>query len=122
MPWDKLDPKLKSSNLKQVEFYEHLLNQVGLNIRKSDNPKIFPLDESFKDLDRLAQLEHARWNAERLLAGWRYGATKDIKKKLNPYIVKWEELSEEIRKYDYDPIKNVPVLLAKIGYEVYLNH
>jgi hypothetical protein len=105
-----------------VEFYEHLLNQVGLNIRKSDNPKIFPLDESFKDLDRLAQLEHARWNAERLLAGWRYGATKDIKKKLNPYIVKWEELSEEIRKYDYDPIKNVPVLLAKIGYEVYLNH
>jgi ppGpp synthetase/RelA/SpoT-type nucleotidyltranferase len=122
MPWDKLDPKLRSSNLRQVEFYEHLLNQVGLNIRKSDNPKIFLLDESFKDVDRLAQLEHARWNAERLLAGWRYGSPKDIKKKLNPCIVRWDDLSEEIRKYDYDPIKNIPTLLAKIGYEVYLDH
>jgi ppGpp synthetase/RelA/SpoT-type nucleotidyltranferase len=121
MSWDKLDPKLKSSNLKQVEFYEHLLNQVGLGIRKSDNPKVFPLDAILKDIDRLAQLEHARWNAERLLAGWRYGATKDIKKKLNPCIVKWDDLSEEIRKYDYDPIKNIPVLLAKIGYEVYVD-
>jgi ppGpp synthetase/RelA/SpoT-type nucleotidyltranferase len=119
MPWDKLDPKLKTSNLKQVEFYEHLLNQVGLGIRKSDNPKIFHLDESFTNIDRLAQLEHARWNAERLLAGWRYGATKDIKKKLNPYIVKWDDLSDEIRKWDYDPIKNIPALLAKIGYEIY---
>ena len=25
MTWEKLDPKLKTSNLKQVEFYEHLL-------------------------------------------------------------------------------------------------
>jgi hypothetical protein len=105
-----------------VEFYEHLLNQVELSIRKTENPKIFPLDGTFKDIDRLAQLEHARWNAERLLAGWRYGAAKDIKKKLNPCIVSWDDLSEDIRKYDYDPIKNIPVLLAKIGYEIYPNH
>jgi len=118
MIWDKLDPKLKSSNLKQVEFYEHLLNQAGLSVRKSKKPKLFSLDENFKDFDRLAQLEHARWNAERLLAGWRYGATKDILKKLNPYIVKWDDLSEELRKYDYNPIRNIPLLLAKIGYEI----
>lgn len=118
MTWDKLDSKLKTSNLKQVEFYEHLLNQVGLGIRKSDNPELFPLDETFKDLDRLAQLEHARWNAERILAGWRYGSPKDIRKKLNPCIVKWDDLSEDIRKYDYDPIRNIPVLLTKIGYEI----
>jgi ppGpp synthetase/RelA/SpoT-type nucleotidyltranferase len=121
MTWDKLDPKLKTSNLKQVEFYEHLLNQVGLCIRKSDTPKIFQLDETFKDIDRLAQLEHARWNAERLLAGWRYGAVKDIKRKLNPCIVKWDELSDETKEYDYKPVRNIPFLLAKIGYEVYLN-
>jgi ppGpp synthetase/RelA/SpoT-type nucleotidyltranferase len=118
MTWDKLDPKLQISNIKQVEFYEHLLNQVGLSIRKSKKPSLFILDKGFKDLDRLAQLEHARWNAERLLSGWRYGAKKDIEKKLNPCIVKWDELSADIRKYDYDPIRNIPALLAKIGYEV----
>ena len=118
MSWDKLDPKLKSSNIKQVEFYEHLLNQVGLGIRKSENPGLYPLNESYKYFNRLARLEHARWNAERILAGWRYGTTRDIKKKLNPCILKWDDLGEDIKKYDYDPIRNIPALLAKIGYEV----
>jgi putative GTP pyrophosphokinase len=119
MSWDKLDPKLKISNLKQVEFYEHLLDQAGLGIRKSENPTILQFDDSFFGLERLAQLEHARWNAERLLAGWRYGPKKDIAKKLNPCIVKWDDLSKDIRQYDYKPVLNIPVLLAKIGYEVY---
>jgi ppGpp synthetase/RelA/SpoT-type nucleotidyltranferase len=121
MSWDKLDPKLRTSNLKQVEFYEHLLNQVGLKIRESKNPILYPISEEVNDFTRLAQLEHARWNAERLLAGWRYGVKKDIKEKLNPCIVKWDDLNEEIRKYDYIPIRNIPSLLAKIGYEVYRN-
>lgn len=118
MTWDKLDPKLISSNIKQVEFYEHLLNQVGLGIRKSKTPGLYPLNENFRDFDRLAQLEHARWNAERLLSGWRYGAKKDIANRLNPYILRWDDLSEDIRKFDYDPIRNIPLLFAKIGYEV----
>jgi hypothetical protein len=119
MTWDKLDPKLISSNIKQVEFYEHLLNQAGLKIRKTKKPGIYKLDESFHGFKRLGQLEHARWNAERILAGWRYGIVKDIKKKLNPGILKWDDLSEDIRKYDYDAIRNIPALLAKIGYEIY---
>jgi len=122
MPWNKLDPKLIASNLKQVEFYEHLLNQAGLGIKKSDNPKLFHLYESSEETDLLAQLEHARWNAERLLSGWRYGPVKDIRKKLNPCIVKWDDLSSEIKKFDYDPILNIPGLLAKIGYEIVKLH
>lgn len=130
MPWEKLDPALQYSNLKQVAFYELILKRVGLGIRKADHPVIFDIKENLSKIlhendklteyDFLAKLEHARWNAERMIEGWRYGPQKDITKKLNPCILAWEKLDDETKKYDYVPIDNIPTLLAKIGYEVYI--
>lgn len=121
MRWKKLDPALQYSNRLQVAFYEHLLKRVDLGIRKVKNP--VPLDLKGElpasDRDILARLEHARWNAERLLEGWRYGPEKNLVKKLNPYLVAWEKLDDEIKPYDYDPVDNIPMMLEKIGYEVY---
>ena len=136
MPWGNLNPMLQNSNLKQVAFFEHILKRVGLSIRKSDNPVLFDIEANLSntftndlnvsdneikvsDYEALARLEHARWNAERLLEGWRYGRVKDIAKKLNPCIKAWNDLDDATKKYDYDPVKNIPVLLAKIGYEIY---
>ncbi len=121
MPWEKLDPALQRSNILQVAFYELLLRRVNLGIRKSERPQVIKIKKTVspEDYDLLAKLEHARWNAERLLEGWRYGRDKDLVKKLNPYIVPWDQLDDETRKYDYDPVNNIPALLAKIGYEVY---
>lgn len=121
MPWNKLDSSLQHSNMKQVAFYEHLLKRFGLSIRKAEKPVQMIIKEtvSEKEYDLLAKLEHARWNAERLLEGWRYGQAKDIANKLNPCIVAWEKLDEETKSYDYDPVNNIPMLLAEIGYEVF---
>ena len=121
MEWDRLDQTLQKSNIKQVEFYEHILKRVSLAIRKAENPVIFNIRKnvSKESYDLLARLEHARWNAERLLEGWKYGRIKDLVKKTNPYIVAWYKLDDEIKKYDYDPVENIPGLLAGIGYEVY---
>ena len=136
MPWGNLNPMLQNSNLKQVAFFEHILKRVGLSIRKSDNPVLFDIEANLSntftndlnvsdnetkvsDYQVLARLEHARWNAERLLEGWKYGRVKDIAKKFNPCIKAWNDLDDATKKYDYDPVKNIPVLLAKIGYEIY---
>ncbi len=126
MPWTNLNPSLQSSNLLQVKFYELLLKRVGLSLRRADNPVICDIkttlskdDSDQSDYDTLAALEHARWNAERLLDGWRYGPVKDISKKLNPCLVPWINLDAKTKQYDYIPVDNIPVLLAKIGYEVY---
>jgi ppGpp synthetase/RelA/SpoT-type nucleotidyltranferase len=120
MEWEKLDPALQKSNIKQVEFYEHILKRVNLAIRKAEKPVLFNIREnvSKESYDLLARLEHARWNAERLIEGWKFGKVKDLVNKLNPYIVAWDDLDEEIKKYDYDPVDNIPGLLAGIGYEV----
>jgi hypothetical protein len=120
MPWEKLDPSLQHSNIMQVAFYEHMLKRVGLSVRKTDNPTLFNIKGiPTSDYDMLARLEHARWNAERMLEGWKYGPEKDIEAKLNPCITVWDNLDAETREYDYEPVNNIPLLLGKIGYEVY---
>lgn len=121
MPWEYLDPVLKASNLKQVAFYEHILKRVGLSIRRAENPLQIVIKETVtpEEYMLMAKLEHARWNAERLLDGWKYGAVKDISAKINPCITAWEKLDEETQGYDYEPIDNIPLLLALIGLEVY---
>jgi len=121
MEWEKLDEGLKDSNIKQVEFYELFLKRVGLAIRKADKPDLLNLKRNLEQeqYEMLARFEHARWNAERLLDGWRYGKQKDLANKINPCIVSWDELDAKTREYDYDPVDNIPLMLAKIGYEVY---
>ncbi len=124
MGWDLLHPSLKNSNLLQVVFWELMLRRVGLGIRRADNPLIINIEDivTKEEFEFLARLEHARWNAERLLDGWRYGKEKDLAKKLNPCILPWDKLDAETRRYDYGPVKNIPLLLGKIGYEVYRLH
>jgi ppGpp synthetase/RelA/SpoT-type nucleotidyltranferase len=117
MKWDKLPPSLQNSNLEQVAFMEHIFKRGGLNFRKSDHPEKFIIHEKYKTRDLMAQLEHARWNAERLLDGWRFGP-KDVLNKVTPYLVGWNDLDDDIKTYDYDPIRNFPELLMTIGYEV----
>jgi hypothetical protein len=117
MKWDKLALSLQNSNLKQVAFMEHIFNRGGLKFQKSNYPEKFILSDKFKTLDNMARLEHARWNAERLLDGWHYGP-KDVLNKVTPYLIAWDDLDDDIKTYDYDPIKNFPELLLEIGYEI----
>jgi hypothetical protein len=123
MEWDKLDPSLQFSNKQQVAFYQQILKRVNLGIRKSAQPVLFNMKNRKKlskgKHDMLARLEHARWNAERLLEGWRYGPEKNIAARLNPCIKAWKDLDAETRTWDYEPVNNIPLMLSKIGYEVY---
>lgn len=121
MEWDKLDPVLQNSNIQQVAFYQHILKRVNLGIRKAEKPELFKIKENLSDekYDLLAKLEHARWNAERLLEGWKYGPDKDLAKKLNPCIVAWEKLDDYTKSFDYIPVNNIPLMLSEIGFEVY---
>lgn len=123
MEWEQLEPGLKRSNIRQVGFYRLILGRAGLGIRKSENPVLLEIEATVgtETFALMASLEHARWCAERLLDGWKYGPAKDLSKKINPSLLPWEALSEGTQSYDYNPIRNIPRLLAKVGYEVFMN-
>jgi hypothetical protein len=70
------------------------------------------------EVEILAEMEHARWNVERLLGGWKLG-DKDITKKISPYLVPWSELPENVKECDRDAIREIPRFLSEVNIEVY---
>jgi hypothetical protein len=70
----------------------------------------------------MAELEHGRWNVERLRNGWRYGKPRDDDKKLHDCLVPWADLpdgDDGFKKYDRDAVRKFPAILAKAGLEIF---
>jgi len=123
-PWEKLPQELKVSNYHQVAYWTNILATEGLGVRKceaDDTAPIFDIQSAIGEdaVRRLAEMEHGRWNVERLLRGWRWAEKKDVLKKLSPYLVPWTALSVEIQGYDISAIKDLPNNLHAAGFEVY---
>ena len=64
------------------------------------------------EIETLAEMEHGRWCAERYSDGWKWGDQKDVDKKISPYLVSWDVLSDDIREYDRQAVRKIPELLA----------
>ena len=112
-PWEVLWEEFKTSNRMAADNIDLKLWTIGC-IRIQDGHSIkkdFKFDDG--EIDLLARLEHDRWNAERLIAGWKWGAEKDEQLKINPYLISWEKLDDEIKGYDLSSVKNIPELITK---------
>jgi len=117
--WKNLQENLKESNLNQADQIYEKLNRVGCGVRKIIEREIALMKFSESEIELMAELEHARWVVERLSDGWKPASEKNVAKKLSPYLVSWEFLSEEIKDYDRNTVKKIPEYLAKVGIEVY---
>jgi ppGpp synthetase/RelA/SpoT-type nucleotidyltranferase len=124
-PWDNLAPSLKLSNYHQVAYWERVLRDHGLGLRElnSRDENRRPLSMArllgAKGISKLAEIEHGRWNVERLSLGWRYADAKDVPKKLSPYLVPWKNVPKNIQKYDLEAIRTLPKKLQQVGLELY---
>jgi len=118
--WHLLPETLKESNRNQAVHICVKLKNLGCGIAPLTtwNPPDFKFTPD--EIEQMARLEHERWVEERRTAGWKYAAgPKDIREKTSPYIVPWEELSEKIKDLDRDTVRNLPLLLAKAGFQIY---
>ena len=127
-PWERLDPALRLSNFHQVAYWMHLLGQYGLRVRPmTDQDKAHPplrMEEVVGEegLRLMAEMEHGRWNVERLLRGWRHAETKDVTNKLSPCLVAWPELTDicgqDYQQFDVNAIRSLPLKLREAGLEL----
>lgn len=128
--WDELEPSLKNSNIHQARYCEEVLRSCGYAVREAAGPieKPFYLDpgsseenqkKAQTEIEIMAEIEHGRWNAERLLSGWRYGTEKDLNRKISPYLVPWDILPDDIKEYDRVNILNYYSMLAKAKLEIF---
>ena len=113
--WARLSDDFRESNRQQTEHLDIKLRTVGCRRRPIAPGESADFAFTEAEIELLAEMEHNRWNAERSLAGWIYGEKKNVPGKISPYIRPWAELSEEIKEYDRDTIRNIPAILAAIG-------
>ncbi len=117
--WDHLSEDLKDSNLQQIDHIEEKLRSIGYGIRKSKKADVKSQAIPKEKIKIFAEMEHGRWNVERLMKGWRLGDEKDVQNRISPYIVPWKELSDQVKEWDYDGVNNSLASLDKYGYEIY---
>lgn len=113
-PWERLPDDLKDSNRHQADHIPVKLRAIGC----TSSPRkagATPVD-GFTPWEQqvLARMEHARWMAERLLAGWTHGP-RCAERKTSPYLVPWGQLPAEIQQYAIESTLGIPDLLAHIG-------
>ena len=76
----------------------------------------FPADPD--SLEMLAKVEHQRWCADKRLAGYSYGDTRDDRRFLHPDLKPWSALAEADKEKDRAIIRQVPLLLELTGQKV----
>jgi ppGpp synthetase/RelA/SpoT-type nucleotidyltranferase len=115
--WDHLREDFKESNLQQADHIGAKLRRIGCVAVPKGTPGE-PAVFTPAKIEEMAEMEHGRWTAERLLAGWTWGETRDPDLKRSPFLVRWEDLPPKIQEIDRDAVRRIPEVLAKVGLSV----
>ena len=115
--WEELGEEYRASNRHQALDIGRKLAAIGCLIspRRAGGPPFEYLDD---EVERLAEMEHERWVAERTGRGWRRGAVHDTRTKQHPDLLPWSMLPRARREPDFRAVRDIPALLADAGLAV----
>ncbi len=117
--WEHLDEEYIDSNRQQADHIPVKLRAIGCYSKK-ESVDAQPVTEfREEEVKLMAEMEHRRWYASRIMAGWKPGDKNDSVKKTNPDLKEWNELDEGTKEYNYKTIRNIPRFLGKIGEKIY---
>jgi len=119
--WESLPKEFKESSARQADDIYLKLREIGCTVHEVGDREIELFTFTEEEIEFMAEIEHGRWNAERLLEGWRWGEEKDVDNKKSPYLVSWEELPEDVKEWDRFMVSKIPELLKEIGQEIRRN-
>lgn len=117
--WEKLPDMFKESNLQQADDIFSKLRRIGCTVVKTAGRQVAIMTFTRDEIEVMAEMEHARWNVERLLDGWRWGTNRDVVKKTSPYLVGWADLPEDVKEWDRETVRKIPAFLARVGLEIH---
>jgi TrkA-N domain/RyR domain len=117
-PWDALPDELRNSSRMQAADYKAKLEAIGFTYRLAPDGQADTYQFTAGQIDQLARLEHDRWLAERIAAGWTYSDVRDTKNKLTPYLICWDCLDEATRELDREAMRDFPYVLSREGFTI----
>jgi hypothetical protein len=119
VPWGDVAPEFVTSSRSQAEHLTVKLKELRCRLRPHDGLKP-PLRFEPEEVERLARLEHERWDAEKKSQGWVNGKARDDTRKVHPSVdVAWEELDKPEADKDRRFVEELPRMLTSFGYEIY---
>ena len=116
--WSRLPKSFQESNRAQADSIPRKLEKIDCTAVAVEGRAVRLVKLTVDEVNRLAEIEHARWVIERLQDGWRLGPRRDVDRKTSPYLVPWAELSDEVREWDRQTVRKIPEFLATVGLEV----
>lgn len=112
-PWEQLDESYRRASRQQADHLWAKLALCDTVARPEEQVESFrftPLEA-----ERLAEIEHNRWAADRYLDGWTHGPIRDNQRRHHPQLVPYAELSGPMKDLDRFAVRLTPVLLARFG-------
>ena len=119
--WDHLKECYKESYRSRIRYMgEYLVSfDTRIGIRPIVPNSTDAVTELYgPDLEELSRVEHERWMNDKYMDGWQAGDS-DPELKHSNELVPYEELTEETRDFIRREIRQMPILLREIGYELY---
>ncbi len=116
--WEGLPESLREANRHQAADICRKLRAIGCDIEPlTDWDAPLPVF-SPEEVEMLARMEHKRWWEERKAAGWKLASERNEPRKESPYLVDYEKLPEDIKRYDIDAVEGMPAFLAEVDFAV----
>jgi hypothetical protein len=112
-PWELLDASYKAAS-------RHQADHIWAKLADSDCRTVALAEASAfafapTEVERLAELEHRRWAADRHLSGWTYAPVRENSLRRHPQLVPYADLNEPMKDLHRYVVRLVPSLLARSG-------
>jgi predicted dinucleotide-binding enzyme len=117
--WDDMTEDLRESNRQQADHIHIKLRALGLKVADEMDSRPAVAEFTPAQIELLAEMEHRRWMAERRMANWTYAPAKNEQRRENPNLVSWDKLPENIKDYDRNAVREIPMLLAEAKIKIY---
>lgn len=119
-PWDELPESLRESNRLQAQHINIKLAAIGCGIELISHEQNALVEFSTEEIEKMAEMEHARWMQDQAQAGWTLAAgPKNLERKTHPHLVDWNDLPDKIKELDRHAVRAIPDLLKRVGFIVY---
>lgn len=116
--WEQLSEALKDANRQQASRIHRLLKAAGYQIYPLQDWDAGKRTFSNTEIEKMACLEHNLWRQAKEADGWIYAAHRDEKSRTHPDLVPWDELPEGEQEKNLAVVRQIPALLARIGFQV----
>lgn len=119
VPWEKLPWVIKESNRRQAADIGRKLKVIGCGTRPRIDHYVDLFEFSPEEVEKMAELEHERWCAEKESLGWEYAPVRNDAEMKHDCLLPWDKLDEKTKEIDREAVRNLPRLLAMVNLDIY---